>query len=662
MRKVIVIGLDGLEPSIVEALMAAGSLPNLSRLAERGGYARVATTTPAQTPVAWSSFATGVNPGGHGIFDFIRRDPATYLPDLALSRYERPGAFAPPRAVNLRRGTPLWDHLGAAGIPASVLRCPCCYPPDPLRGRLLSGMGVPDLRGGLGTGTFYTTAADATRKESENLVRLPAPGPDGRFETHLVGPRRPGNRAEAQVPIVLQPHDDSRSLTIRSPGDPAELVLRQGQWSGWLRVRFRLGLLRSMRGMVRFLLVRAGPPTELELYASPVNFDPEFPPFPISEPPGYAHELARAVGLFHTTGMVEDHAGLNNGRFDEDAFLSQCDDAWNERAAMLRHELHRFTEGFLYCLFDTPDRVQHMLWRCREPDHPANRGRPPRPDLAGAIDEQYRRSDAIVGEVLDQADDETLVIALSDHGFNSFRRGVHLNGWLHDQGLLALRDGLKPGAACGEMLRDVDWSHTRAYALGLGGIYLNLRGREARGIVAPEDANGLMASIRDGLTGLRDAERGAVAVHSVATRDAVYRGPYAAESPDLVVGFAPGYRVSWSSSLGGIAEGLFEDNTRAWSGDHIIDPSHVPGVLFLSRPFRSSGASLLDLAPTILETLGVPRGAAMEGRSLFRRDGDEPAPPSDGPAGPAEPPPPPPPTSEADEALIRERLSGLGYL
>jgi len=614
-KKVIVIGLDGLDPGIVSRLLEQYQLPHLARLREQGGVARVATTRPAQTPVAWSTFATGTNPGGHGIFDFLRRNPKTYLPDLALNRYEQKNTFLPPKAVNLRRGTPMWDILKAAGLGTTVLRCPCTYPPDSMRGSMLSGMGVPDLRGGLGTATFYTTNDAVKPRESENVVRLQLVA-DGVFSTHLIGPRNPKTGDDLRIEITLRVDRQGKRVLLQSDGTPRELVIPSAGWSDWLRIKFKLGLLQSIRGMVRFHLDRCEP--ELALYASPINFDPDAPFFPISDPPEYAGDLAHDIGLFYTTGMVEDHAGLNNERISEETFLDQCANVWREREAMMLHELESFKAGLFYCLFDTPDRVQHLFWRFREPDHPANRGKVPSADFTEVIDDCYRRCDAIVGKALELGDDQTLFVALSDHGFNSFQRGVHLNTWLHDNGFLALRNGLQPGEEAGDLLRQVDWGRTRAYALGLSGIYLNIQGREEGGIVLPEDAGSVTAALARGLTGLPDRERqGALAIRRAQPREAVYHGPYLGEAPDLLVDFAPGYRVSWSSSMGGIAQGHFEDNVKKWSGDHIIDPDQVPGVLFMNRPFRGEGARLLDLAPTILGFLGVPKGRAMEGETLL---------------------------------------------
>ncbi len=610
-KKVIAIGLDGLEPKLVRAMIDAGELPNLAALSKRGGFSTVATTTPAQTPVAWSTFATGMNPGGHGIFDFLRRDPKTYLPDLALSHYEQKNSFSAPKAINGRKGRTIWDTLTDAGVSSTIIRCPCTYPPEPIKGRILAGMGVPDLRGGLGTATFYTTGPGVPPREAENVVSLIREG-DGAISTYLIGPRNPKDRSDARAEIQIV--NSGEGVAIRSAGTPRELVVKRGEWSDWLRVKFKVGMFQTVRGMVRFTLKTLSP--HLSLYASPVNYDPEAPPFPISAPAMYAQELSEEIGTYYTAGMIEDHAGLSNERIDEAMFLAQCNLAWEDREAMLRRELDRLESGFLFCLFDTPDRVQHMFWRHREPDHPSNVGRRPTTEFARVIEETYRRADAAVGEVLQAADDATLVIALSDHGFGSFRRGVNLNTWLYENGLLALLPGIKPGEEAGDLLRHVDWSRTKAYALGLGGIYLNLAGREAKGIVRESETASLKVEISKGLTGLDDPGRG-TAIRSVHAKETIYRGPHVADAPDLVAYFSEGYRASWGTSMGGVPEGLIEDNTKAWSGDHIIDPALVPGFLAMNRPFRGDGARLVDLAPTILGALGVLPGPAMEGGTLL---------------------------------------------
>jgi len=609
----VVIGLDGLDPRITDRLMARGALPNLARLRQSGGYGPVSTTYPAQTPVAWSTFATGTNPGGHGIFDFLRRDPTSYQPDLALNRYEQRSAFLPPHAVNLRGGTPVWELLGDRGVPAVVLRCPCTYPPDRLKGRLLSGMGVPDLRGGLGTSTLFTEVADKLPGESEQVVPLRR-DLDGGFTTRLLGPRNPKKGEDAVFELRFQRPAPGSSAVVLSAGEPARLTVPLGGWSEWLKVSFKLGRLQSVRGAVRFHLLGSDP---FELYASPVNFDPRVPMFPISAPWDYAGELERRIGSYHTTGMAEDHGGLMNERLDEDAFLAQCETVMGEREAMLDLELERLREGLLYCLFDTPDRIQHMFWRFGEPGHPANADRPGRAEMRAVIEDHYRRCDAVVGRALERADAETLFVVLSDHGFASFQRGLHVNTWLLDQGYLALKPGLEPGPAAGDLLQGIDWERTTAYAVGLGSVYLNVAGREGQGTVDPSRAVAVGAEIAARLRGLVDPVRGTVAVRDVKQRHEIWTGPFAAESPDLLLLFANGYRVSWGTGLGAVPRGWFEDNVRKWSGDHIIDPPLVPGVLFMNRPFSTENPRLLDLAPTILSALGAPPGEHMEGESLL---------------------------------------------
>jgi predicted AlkP superfamily phosphohydrolase/phosphomutase len=613
MRKVIVVGLDGLEPSILEEMWRAGGLPNLAKLAKVGGYTHVHTTYPAQTPVAWSTFATGTNPGGHGIFDFISRNPKDYSVNVSLSRFEQKNAFLPPRAVNSRQGTALWELLSQAGIPSTVLRCPCTFPPERIKGRMLAGIGVPDLRGGFGTSTFYSSGAGVTVGESERLQRVQV-GSEGTIRAHLVGPRNQKDGSDLLAEIEIIPDTAGHGAILKSQGDPRELDIRTGQWSDWLKVKFKAGMLQSVRGMVRFYLVRLEP--EFELYASPINFDPGLPVFPLSSPPDYARELESEVGTYYTTGMIEDHSGLNNGRIDETAYLSQCELAFRERERMMFYELERMREGFFFCLFDTADRLQHMFWRFRE-NRPLEGYGASDCDMTGVIEDHYQACDEIVGRALGYVDEETLFIVLSDHGMNSFQRGFHLNSWLYQNEFLSLKPGLEPGEEAGDLLQGVDWADTRAYAIGLGAIYLNLRGREAEGIVHDTEAQELKSQIKAGLNAVTDSQKGQVAIRSVSLREDIYQGPYEDRGPDLLVNFAPGYRVSWETPLGGVPRGLFADNCKKWSGDHVIDPCLVPGVLLMNRPFRIQRAHLVDLAPTILGSLEVEATPEMQGRSLL---------------------------------------------
>jgi len=612
-KKAIVIGLDGLEPTIVEAMLERGELPNLARIRRSGSYSRLKTTYPAQTPVAWSSFATGTNPGGHGIFDFISRDPATYLPDAALSRFERPkSVFAAPQVVNQRTGVPLWRTLSEAGIPSVVLRCPCTFPPDDINGRMISGVGVPDLRGSQNKGTFYTQDGTAHARENEQLVML-EPGTD--IRTHAIGPRntRQSPAADTTCDLRVQVKKDARTLLIDNGTTRIEVPERS--WSQWVRFKFKFSMLQSVTGIARVYVKQIDP--QVEFYISAMNFDPTAPMFPVSSPAGYAKEVADQIGLFSTLGMAEDHNGLNNCRLDEAAYLAQCELVLEERERLMRFELDRFREGFFFLLYDTPDRVQHMMWRFRDRHHPGYE-----PDLARdfstLVEQHYARCDRLLAPVLDKVDENTLLLVLSDHGFNTFRRAFDTNTWLFQNGFLALKNGSKPGEDLAEGFSAVDWSRTYAYAVGLGGIYLNFKGRERDGILEEgTEAERVRNAIQAGLAQIPDAATERTAIRNVLRREDLYSGPYATNAPDLLVNFCPGFRVSWQSAVGGFANSLIEDNTRRWSGDHIVDPDAVPGILFANRNFEHNGASIIDLAPTILNYLNVPVPQTMEGTSLF---------------------------------------------
>jgi predicted AlkP superfamily phosphohydrolase/phosphomutase len=619
-KKVIVIGLDGLEPSIVEAMLGRGELRNLAKIRISGSYSRLRTTYPAQTPVAWSSFATGTNPGGHGIFDFISRDPLTYQPEAALSRFERPqSVLAQPRVVNQRKGVPIWQVLTGAGVPSAILRCPCTFPPESLNGKMLAGVGVPDLRGSQSKGTFYTQDRTASAKESEQLIHLDS-GSD--LSARVIGPRNTklSPPADTFCEIRVRANRPARKLEIQTGGSPATLEVPEKSWSEWVRFKFKFSRLQSVTGIARFYVRQFDP--YIEFYVSAINFDPAAPMFPVSSPGNYAKDLSENLGLFSTLGMAEEHNGLSNGRFDEEAYLQHCELVLAERERTMNFELNCFNEGLFFILFDTPDRVQHMLWRFRDPEHPYFE-RDASPELAAGIEDHYRRCDSLLSSALDKVDENTLLVVLSDHGFGSFRRAFDTNTWLWQNGLLSLKDGKKPSEELVAGFSAVEWSKTYAYAVGLGGIYLNFKGREAAGILGEgTEADRVRRAIQSGLPEFADSKSQGPAIRSVSRREEIYSGPFARNSPDLLVNFHRGFRVSWQSAVGGFANSLMEDNMRRWSGDHIVDPQSVPGVLFMNRrcaldPSAGMTPQIIDLAPTILNYLDVPVPEAMEGTTLL---------------------------------------------
>jgi len=607
-NRVIVLGMDGLHPPLVERLMAEGKLPAFSRLKETGAYRRLATSNPSQSPVAWSTLATGCNPGCHGVFDFIRRNPKNYLPELAILRINPKNPFSRREKMFLpvRRGAAFWTAASEAGIPTTVIRWPLTLPPEPVQGRMLSGLGVPDLHGSLARYTLFTTRA-VPRAEAEELKGTVVEVPRGARKAfvNIPGPER------SRLPMEIAVDGDAGAVSLSVAG--RRLSLKPGEWSEGVQLRFRVRIVKKPAAHVRFYLRSIAP--ELTLYLSPLEVDPREPAYVISYPDGYAAELAEAIGPYHTLGMPEDTNALQDGIFDPEGFLALCDAVSDEREAMFRHELNRFDEGALAFVFDTSDRIQHAFWLTQDPGHPAYDPAFAE-DWGHVIAEAYERLDRVLAEALEAADERTHVIVVSDHGFGSFRRAVHLNTWLVENGYMALKnDDVETRKV--PLYRTVDWSRTRAYAVGFCSIFLNLIGREGQGIVSPgEEAENLKRGLAEALSSLKDPQSGCDAIARVYDAARIYSGPAAAEAPDLVVGFAAGYRASWRTAVGAGAECVIEDNTEGWSGDHIFDPALVPGVFFSNRRVAAEHARVADIAPTILESLSAPRPLAMEGQAL----------------------------------------------
>lgn len=617
--RVVVLGLDGLEPTLIDRYLAEGKLPNFARLRDRGTYQRLATTAPAMTPVAWASFLTGCNPGKHRIFDFLTRDQRTYQPALSSVRIAPPRRtlnlgkwripLGKPEVTLLRKGQPFWHILGDHGIFSNIIRMPITFPPEKFRGVLLSAMCVPDLRGSQGTFSYYSTVA-AAAGETTGGEQILVERDGNRIRSHLLGPLNTiveGGEA-LRCPFEVRMAGPDRAM-LKLAGET--IPLRRGEYTPWVRIPFRAGLGLTVTGIAEFLLLETEP--EFRLYVTPIQIDPGKPVLPISHPPMYATYFSKLLGPYATLGMAEDTWALNEHVLDEEAFLHQCVEADRERIGMFFDALEKTPRGLCVCVVDSPDRVHHMFWRHLEPDHPANgNGNGNGRSCPTAIEDMYVRMDTLVGDTLKTCDDEgTLLLVISDHGCTSFRRGVDLNYWLEQNGYLVLQ----PNGRHQKCLAGVDWSRTRAYALGLAGIWLNLRGREAQGIVDPAEAAAVRAEIGRRLTGLKDVN-GETAVNRVFDSQQIYTGPYKADAPDLIVGYNRGYRVSWEGALGEPTDRLFHDNTRAWSADHIVDPSLVPGVLFCNRKLGGPEPRITDLAPTVLKVFGISPPSHMDGRPL----------------------------------------------
>jgi predicted AlkP superfamily phosphohydrolase/phosphomutase len=593
-KAVIVLGVDGMDPNFVERHWSA--LPNLQRLRDLGGLTRLATTTPPQSPVAWATFITGTDPAQHGIFDFVHRDPSTMQPissmaetiepahQLAIGPYLLPLSKA--RVRSFRSGRTFWEILAEHGIPVIMIRMPTNYPPVERAGRALAGMGTPDLEGTFGTFTYYTDDPSEPGGAVPGGRIVPVAAIDHRVVLPIEGPANSLRRDHRPVRLEMVADVDPDAPAARFKIGERQFILKQGEWSPWIRVRFPLlGRLAGAAGMFRLYARELHP--GIRIYRSPLNVDPADPALPVSAPESYGRELARRIGPFYTQGIEEDTAALRQGVLDLDQYLEQSRLVAEEHTAMLRDSLDRFREGLLFFYFSTIDRDSHMLWGQHEAE----------------LLRTYQAVDGDIGRVLGRAGDAT-VIVMSDHGFAAFNRGVNLNTWLWREGFLAR----------GGPFASIDWKRTRAYAMGLNGLYLNLAGREQHGIVAPgAERDRTLEELARRLREFRDPETGELAIADVRAV-----GKSASEfAPDLIVGYAPGYRASWETALGDVPADVIRINTDAWIGDHCIAAAAVPGVLLGNRKPRVSDPQLKDLTVTILREFGVAPDAAMSGRAVY---------------------------------------------
>ena len=610
--RVIILGFDGMDHALTAKLMSEGRLPNLSRVAERGSFSPLTTSVPPQSPVAWSNFITGMDSGGHGIFDFVHRDPETMFPFLSSAETHAGGTaikfgkwqipLSGGSVELLRRGQAFWEVLEDNGIETTIIRMPANFPPSGTATRELSGMGTPDIIGTYGTFSFYTSELFAFAGEDISGGKVYAVDVfDDVVEAELYGPDNPFLVEREKIAAPFTAYLDSEKSLAKVVLDTEEVVLAVGEWSDWVPVDFELIPTQGLRGMVRFYLKQIEP--DFELYATPINFDPYEPAMPISTPASYAADLAEASGRFYTQGMPEDTAGLMEEVLTAEEFLDQSRIAGEENIEQYKWVLDQFRDGLLFYYFGNVDQISHMMWRSRDPDHPAY---DPEQDarFSGVIDELYQGLDEIVGDTLERMNEDDLLVVMSDHGFTSWRRSFHLNAWLHENGFLTVRDPNMeddPG-----IFANVDWTGTEAYGIGINALYINLRGREKWGIVNPSEREKVMDAIAEKLLATIDPETGESAVTKVYKREEFYRDRGELDiGPDLVVGYAKGTRGSNESALGAVGKEVYSDNMGVWSGDHAMDHEAVPGVLFASRPLKKEASRLQDLAAAVLAEFGV---------------------------------------------------------
>ena len=625
-KKTIVIGMDGMDPSLLRRFMAQGDMPTFKAFIERGRFGELGTTLPPQSPVAWSSFITGTNPGGHGIFDFVHRDPKKIEPYLSTTRSTGSsssisiGDWSVPLGSGsvdlMRQGRPFWSILEENGIPATLFALPANFPVMPDGDvQAISGMGTPDLLGSYGTFTYYTETSvpDSEHWSGGRVIKV---RPTNHvFTTSLAGPgnafKKSGAAAEVDLTIARDPWDPTIKIAVGNE----ELVLKEGEWSEWVPLSFEfIPLFASVSGMVRFYAKQVHP--SLKLYVSPINIDPMDPTLPICSPSGYSKELAQVAGRYYTQGFPADQKALSFGVLSDEEYFHQAKIVLEENFKILEYQLSRFDDGFFFFYFSSLDQNCHMLWRLFDPSHPMYQPNAS-DELKNAVRFFYRRMDEALKLVLSRVDAATTFYLLSDHGFGTFNRELHLSTWLVQEGFTVLKD--PDSKDPGDMYDRVDWSKTKAYALGINGIYLNARDREPNGIVTPDEAQAIKDQIIQKLGSLVDPLNGNPIVRTAFDGAKSYKGPHQFLAPDIVVGYHNGYRVSDEAVLGKFPEQMIGDRTNKWSADHCFDPALVPGVLISNKTeWRDGAMGIWDLAPAILDSFGVPVPPSMEGSPIVK--------------------------------------------
>ncbi len=636
-KKVIVIGIDGMDPRLSQSMMAAGDLPNLAKMTESGGFSKLGTSIPPQSPVAWSNFINGSGPGSHGIFDFIHRHPHDQCTPFFSAAETLPGEGAiewgdhelqldfwpfqhkPPHTVLRRQGVPFWDYLDAKKVDSVFYDLPSNYPPTPSEygyHKCVSGMGTPDMLGTYGTYQYFSEDSPADGLEEGGGMRSQLKFEDDTAQSKIMGPPDALRKSPKPIEIPFEIHRDRRSDTALLEIQGQKIMLQPGEWSRWIKLDFAMSTPSPIpnqhaSGICRILLQEIAP--NCRLYITPINVDPSDPAVQLSEPSGFVADISKELGLFYTTGFQEDHKARSNGVFNDDEFRRQATHVLEERLALFEYAVENYEDGLLFFYFSSSDMQSHMFW-WDESDGNAQHPTMSNPEAASRfqyVKELYKRLDSIIGDINDRYSGKATILVMSDHGFANFGRQFNLNSWLRDFGYLNPRE-------CSNVLVDGDWSRTRAYGLGINGLYLNLKGRESHGIVEPgEEQEKLLKQLSARLRNVRDFN-GKSVIRNVYRSSEIYTGDAMALAPDLIIGYARGYRASWETCLGELTLETLLDNTSAWAADHCADALEVPGVLFCNKTIDKADPSLVDIAPSILQEFGLPTPSTMTGKSIYR--------------------------------------------
>lgn len=632
-KKVIVIGIDGMDPVLSDQMMKAGGLRNFAKLANGGGFKVLGTSIPPQSPVAWANFINGAGPGSHGIFDFIHRHPEKQCaPFFAMAEtipgegYWEVGDHRLPfdlwpfnnkrtKTVLRRQGTPFWDYLDEAGIYSTFYDLPSNYPPSRSKygyHRCLAGMGTPDMMGTYGTYQHFSEDGPVRTKREGGGQRSMLFFEGETAEAKLEGPPHTLLKEPRPTTIDFKVHRDGDAKAAVIEIQEHKVLLKEGEWSDWLSLDFEMSMPwfvpnEHVSGICRFYLQELEP--NFRLYASPINSDPSDSYLSVTEPPEFIKKISDRLELFYTTGFQEDHKALSHKVFTDAEYAVQAGMVLEERLNLLNYAMDNYDDGLLFFYFSSTDLQSHMFWWDSEEKHPT-RSAGDAQKYFSHLKEIYEKMDSVVADIVSRYGNEATIIVMSDHGFANFRRQFNVNSWLRENGYIQPADSRS-------VLSDVDWSRTRAYGLGINGLYLNVKGRERDGIVEPGgEREELIEELKAKLEAMRDIDGRAV-ICKAHRMDKAYRGSETALAPDLILGYRRGYRASWATCLGNMTDEVLLDNDSAWSADHCADVSEVPAVIFTNKPIAAEAPALIDLAPTILTEFGLRIPSSMEGKDIF---------------------------------------------
>ena len=628
---VIVLGIDGMDPNLLQQFVDKGVMPNFQKLMNEGSFSPLGTSMPPQSPVAWSNFITGLNPGGHGVFDFIHRDPSDYLPEFSSADIAAPektlriGRLVIPLSEGktdlLRQGEAFWQMLERDQVPYLVFRIPANFPPAESKGVSVAGMGAPDLLGSYGTFSFYTDDPTLMSLEVSGGEIYPVRATSARVEAELIGPP---NSMFVDTPTMTRKFTvdlDRENRTARITVGKQVILLAEGEWSDWVVVEFDVLPLNKVTGITRFFMKKIDP--YFQLYATPININPAKPALPIDSDGMFSKYLYDKIGYYYTQGMAEDTKAFEWGILSDAEFVDQTEIVLQERLKMMDAILTDYDGGFLFFYFSTVDLSCHMLWRNMDPNHPGHSQSDPA--LGGRIEELYIKMDDVLGEVRERVPEDATIIVMSDHGFAPFYKKFNVNTWLYENDFLTLRKPKEIGRH--PIFRNVFWRRTKAYGMGINGLYVNLRGREGQGTVKQgEEYEALLDEISEKLLAYRDPDTGEAVIKTVYRASEIYDGAAMAKSPDLIIGYYSGYRCSDDSALGSLSKTVLTPNMDRWSGDHCMALDEVPGILVSNRQLMAEDPRLIDLTTTILSLYNIEAPANLKGRALFQTQPASPGP------------------------------------